>query len=74
MAAKSSNLSDKTSEANLQADGQVENQPKEQWTGGRWKKRTVPLTTHRHVVPCPEAAIRLPQYETLLRNMSDFNR
>ena len=29
------------SEANLQVDGQVEKQPKEQWTSGRWKKRTI---------------------------------
>ena len=26
------------------------------------------------MVPCPEAAIRLHQYETLLRNTSDFNK
>ena len=26
------------------------------------------------VVPCPEATVRLPQYKTLPRNMSDFNR
>ena len=27
-----------------------------------------------NVVPCPEAAVRLPQYETLLGNTSDFTR
>ena len=27
-----------------------------------------------NMVPCPEATIRLPQYKTLLGNMSDFNR
>ena len=27
-----------------------------------------------NMVPCPEATIRLPQYETLPRNTSDFNR
>ena len=27
-----------------------------------------------NMVPCPEAAIRPPQYETLLGNMSHFNR
>ena len=27
-----------------------------------------------HMVPCLEDAIRPPQYETLLGNMSDFNR
>ena len=48
MAAKSSDLSDKTSEANLQVDGQVgKASPKEQQTGRRWKKRTVTLTTHQ---------------------------
>ena len=45
MAAKMSNRGDNMSEANLQADGLVENQPKEQQTGGRWKKRTVPPIT-----------------------------
>ena len=47
MAAKSSNLGDKMSEANLQMDGQVEKPAKEQWAGGRQKKRTVPHITHR---------------------------
>ena len=73
MAAKLSDLGDKMSEANLQVDGQVERQPKEQQTGGRQKKRTVPLMTH-DIVPCPEAAVGPPQYKTLLRNTSDFNR
>ena len=75
MAAKLSDLGDKTSEANLQVDGQVE-KPAQGAADQcrRWKKRMVPLLTCRHVVPCPEAAIRPPQYETLPRNMSDFNR
>ena len=25
------------------------------------------------MVPCPQATVRLPQYETLPRNMSNFN-
>ena len=38
---------------------------------GRRGQFPSPLT---NMVPCLEAAIRLPQYETLLGNMSDFNR
>ena len=75
MAAKLSDLVDKMSEANLQADGQTgKASPRSGGPMGDEKKRTVPLSTCTDVVPCPEAAIRLPQYKTLLGNMSDFNR
>ena len=47
MAAKLSDLGDKMSEANLQADGQAEKPAQVHQTGGRWKKRTVPLITHQ---------------------------
>ena len=56
MAAKSSDLVDKMSEANLQADGQVE-KPAQGADGpmgdGRRGQFPSPLTD---VVPCPEAA------------------
>ena len=74
MAAKSSDLVDKTSEANLQADGQVDKPAQgaaDLLGDGRGGQFPSPLAS---MVPCPEAAIRLPQYETLLRNTSDFNR
>ena len=74
MAAKSSDLVDKMSEANLQADGQVEKLAQgvaDLWEMEEEDKFPSPLAD---VVPCPEAAIRLPQYETLLGNMSNFNR
>ena len=45
MAAKLSDLSDKTSEANLQVDDQAEKPAQGAVTSKRWKKRTVPLIT-----------------------------
>ena len=74
MAAKLSNLVDKTSEANLQTDGQGRKaSPRSSRPMGDRRRGQFPsLLTD--VVPCPEAAIRPPQYETLLGNMSDFNR
>ena len=74
MAAKLSDLSDKMSEVNLQVDGQVEKPAQgavdwqEMEEEGQFPS---PLT---NVVPCPEAAVRLPPNETLPGNMSDFNR
>ena len=73
MAAKSSDLGDKMSEANLQVDGQVEKPaqgPVDQWGDGGRGWFPSQLT---NMVPCPEATIGLPQYKTLLRNMSDSN-
>ena len=74
MAAKLSDLSDKTSEANLQVDGQAE---KPAQGAVDWQEtEEEDSSPHDSLtwVPCPEAAIRVPQCETLLGNMSDFNR
>ena len=73
MATKSSDLSDKMSEANLQVDGQVEKPA--QGAADQWEmeEEDSSLITCQ-CGPCPEAAIRPPQYETLFRNMSDFDR
>ena len=74
MAAKSSDSGDKTSEANLQVDGQVE---KPAQGAADWQEMEEEDGSPPHspdMVPCPEAAVRLPQHQTLLRNMSDFNR
>ena len=74
MAAKLSDLSDKTSEANLQADGQVEKPA--QGAADWWEMEEEDSSPPNLLTwpPGPEATIRLPQYETLPRNMSDFNR
>ena len=71
--AKLSDLGDKTSEANLQADGQAEKpaQRAADWQEMEEEDRFPSQLTD--MVTCPEAAVRLPQYKTLLRNMSDFN-
>ena len=61
MAAKSSDLSDKTSEASLQVDGQV-------------KKPAQGAVDWQEMEEEEEATVKLPQYETLPRNMSNFNR
>ena len=74
MAAKLSNLGDKTSEANLQVDGQVE---KPAQGAVDWQEMEEEVGSPPNSLtwsPLPEATIRLPQYKTLLRNMSDFNR
>ena len=70
MAAKLSDLSDKMSEANLQVDGQAEKpaQGAVDW----WEveeEDSFPLNS-----PTWSPVQRPPQYETLLRNMSDFDR
>ena len=70
MAAKSSNLVDKTSEANLQVDGQAEKPA--QGVLGLWEMEeedSSPLCS-----PMWSPVQGPLQYETLLRNMSDFNR
>ena len=70
MAAKSSDLVDKMSEANLQVDGQVEKPAQGAvQTYRRQRKKTVPLSTCQHGLPTPEVAIRPPQYETLPGDM-----
>ena len=64
MAAKSSDLVDKMSEANLQADGQMEKPAQgvvELWETE--EEDSSPLCSLDDMVPCPEATIRLPQYE-----------
>ena len=64
----------KQSEANLQADGQAEKPAQGAADQQEMEEEDGSPHNSPHVVPCPEAAIRLPQYKTLLRNMSDFNR
>ena len=73
MAAKLSNLSDKTSEANLQVDGQAD-KPAKGATDWQEKEEEDSSPHHSLTWPCPEATIRPPQYEALLRNTSVFNR
>ena len=72
MDAKSSDLSDKMSEANLQADGQAE-KPAHRAVD-RWEMEEEDSSPHNSLMwsPCPVAAIGLPQYETLLKNTGDF--
>ena len=74
MAAKSSDLSDKTSEANLKADGQVEKPA--QGAADWWEMEEEDSSPHHSLTwsPVQRLLLGLPQYETLLRNISDFNR
>ena len=74
MAAKSSDLVDKMSEANLQVDGQAEKPAQETADLQEMEEEDSSPLHSPTVVPCPEAAIRPPQYKTLLGNISDFNR
>ena len=69
MAAKSNDLSDKTSEANLQVDGQVE---KPAQGAADWQETEEDSSPHNSLTWSPVQ--RPPQYETLPRNMSDFDR
>ena len=70
MAAKSSDLSDKMSEANLQADGQAEKPA--QGAADQWEMEGEDSPPHNSPMWSPVK--RPPQYETLPRNMSDFNQ
>ena len=74
MAAKLSDLGDKTSEANLQADGQVEKPA--QGAVDQWEMEEEDGSPPNSLTwsPVQRPAIRPPQYKTLLRNTSDFNR
>ena len=69
MAAKSSDSGDKTSEANLQTNGQVEKPA--QGAADRWE--TEEGDSSPHDLPMWSPVHRPPQHETLPRNMSDFN-
>ena len=73
MAAKSSDLVDKTSEANLQVDGQAEKPA--QGVADLWEMEEEDSSPLHSLMWSPvQRAVRPPQYETLLGNMSDFNR
>ena len=74
MAAKLSDLSDKMSEANLQVDGQAE---KPAQGAADWQEIEEEDSSPCNLLmwsPVQRLSIRPPQYKTLLRNTSDFNR
>ena len=72
MAAKLSDLVDKMSEANLQVDGQAEKPA--QGAADLWEMEEEDSSPVCLLMWSPVQTIRLPQYETLLGNTSDFNR
>ena len=74
MAAKLSNLVDKMSEANLQADGQVEKPA--QGVADLWEMEEEDSSPLHSLMwsPVQRLPVRPPQYETLPGNTSDFNR
>ena len=74
IAAKLSDLSDKTSEANLQEDGQMEKPA--QGAVDQWEMEEEDSSPHHSLTWSPVQRLPLGclNMKTLLRNMSDFNR
>ena len=74
MSAKMSDRGDNMTEANLQADGLVEEPAQRAVDWQEMEEEDSSPHNSPDVVPCPEAAYRPSQYELLFINTSDFDR
>ena len=74
MAAKTSDRGDNMTEANLQADGLVEEPAQRAVDQQEMEEEDSSPHNSANMVPCPEAAYRPSQYKLLFINTSDFDR
>ena len=74
MAAKTSDRGDNMTEANLQADGLVEEPAQRAVDWWEMEGEDSSPNNSQTWSPCPEATYRPSEYKLLLINASDFNR